>query len=319
MRARVPILAVALSIAVALLAVVTPLSTAHASQVSGAIFTTNADGTEVNLNQYPSKEAVYLDGGPGPGAPAAAAGLPDGTYVFQVTDPSGKILLSEDAAGCRQVVVSGGVFSSVVDFFVNGANCKHVTGDNTFTQVGSITVQLMPYSDTPNNGGVYKVWMTSVLNYQCPLAVRDCGFTAGSNVHGFAPSDSKTDNYKVKQAPIREIDTTFYNVATGQPIDGMSELWTDTLNATNVKWQYTNDAINVHHQAHVEGVEPGTHLITFYNQPGCTVGEVDTQFPGQIILQTSTLGPQTVSVSIPKTNNQTAMTWYLMVYCTATP
>ena len=39
-----------------------------ANPPSGAIFTTVADGSEVNFNIYPNKEAVYLDGGPGPGA-----------------------------------------------------------------------------------------------------------------------------------------------------------------------------------------------------------------------------------------------------------
>src|SRR6266542_4165096 len=79
---------------------------------SGAIFTTVADGSEVNLNQFPAKEAVYLDGGPG--APATAAGLDDGSYVFQVTDPPGKRLLSTDAARCRQFTVSGGLIIAVV-------------------------------------------------------------------------------------------------------------------------------------------------------------------------------------------------------------
>src|SRR5215216_2042015 len=69
---------------------------------SGAIFTTLSDGSEVNFTQYPSKEAVYLDGGPGPGAPQTAAGLDNGRYVFQVTDPSGKTLLSTDTALHRQ-------------------------------------------------------------------------------------------------------------------------------------------------------------------------------------------------------------------------
>jgi hypothetical protein len=91
----------------ALLIVAVPTARAHAP--SGAIFTTLADGSEVNYNIYPNKEAVYLDGGPGPGAPQTAAGLDDGTYVFQVTDPSGKTLLSTDAAICRQFTVAGGV------------------------------------------------------------------------------------------------------------------------------------------------------------------------------------------------------------------
>src|SRR5688572_33361344 len=115
----------------------TTVAMAHAP--SGAIFTTVADGSEVNFNHYPSKQAVYLDGGPGPGAPQHAAGLDDGTYVFQVTDPSGKVLLSEDAAKCRQFVVSAGIITSVV---VTG--CQHVTG-NDVDHPPAKTVQLVPY------------------------------------------------------------------------------------------------------------------------------------------------------------------------------
>src|SRR5205823_1103731 len=74
-----------------------------AHQSSGAIFTTLPNGQAVNFNIYPSKDLVYLDGGPGQNAPQTAAGLDDGTYVFQVTDPSGKVLLSSDVAACRQV------------------------------------------------------------------------------------------------------------------------------------------------------------------------------------------------------------------------
>src|SRR5690349_10149643 len=128
-------------------------SMASADAPSGAIFTTVANGSEVNFNIYPSKEAVYLDGGPGPGAPQTAAGLDDGTYVFQVTDPSGKTLLSTDPGRCRQFVVTGGIITGVV---VTG--CQHLTGldiDHNAT-----TVQMMPYNDTPNNGGVYKAWAT---------------------------------------------------------------------------------------------------------------------------------------------------------------
>ncbi len=109
------ILAVAAAVAI-------PLAVS-AQAPSGAIFTTVADGTEVNLNQYPSKEAVYLDGGPGPGAPQTAAGLDDGRYVFQVTDPPGKRLLSSDAANCRQFDVSGGIIVAVVP-----TGCQHGPG-----------------------------------------------------------------------------------------------------------------------------------------------------------------------------------------------
>jgi protocatechuate 3,4-dioxygenase beta subunit len=74
---------------------------------SGAIFTTTPDGSIVNENvHYEDKREVYLDGGPPGNAPSLAAGLDAGLYVFQVTDPPGKFLLSEDPARCRVVEVS---------------------------------------------------------------------------------------------------------------------------------------------------------------------------------------------------------------------
>src|SRR5215203_5187459 len=120
--------------------------------LSGAIFTTDASGVPVNLNIYAAKEDVYLNGGPGINAPDDAAGLPAGTYSFQVTDPSGKTLLSTDPVACRQFTVdASGVITSVA---ASGA-CAHDTG--TSGDDSGITVQLFPFADTPNNGGVYKV------------------------------------------------------------------------------------------------------------------------------------------------------------------
>jgi hypothetical protein len=111
----------------------------YASATSGAIFTTVSDGSEVNFNIYPSKEAVYLDGGPGIGAPQGAAGLDDGVYVFQVTEPSGKVLLSTDAAKCRRFTVAAEIISGVV---VTAGCVQHLTG--TDVDHGATTVQLMP-------------------------------------------------------------------------------------------------------------------------------------------------------------------------------
>src|SRR5512145_3275469 len=115
-------------------------ASASAHAPSGAIFTTLPDGSAVNFNIYDSKFDVYLDGGPGPGAPQTAAGLDDDTYVFQVTDPSGKTLLSTDPARCRQFTVSNGVISAVV-----ATGCEHQTGIDQ--DHGATTVRLMPYLD----------------------------------------------------------------------------------------------------------------------------------------------------------------------------
>ena len=202
---------------ISILTLVTATASA-APPLPGAIFTTTYDGGIVNENvHYEAKEDVYLDGGPGPNAPSTAAGLPEGDYYFQVTDPSGKDLLSSDHISCRKIHVNG---SGVIDTVYAGTNysysnkdkvwvaesCQHLQGiDIDHSELGAITVQLYPYDDTPNPGGVYKAWVTPVADY-----AGDPNFVPSDkqdNVngedyqpayyHGFIPSKSKTDNYKV--------------------------------------------------------------------------------------------------------------------------
>ena len=254
------------------------------AQLKGAIFTTVADGSEVNFNIYGDKNDVYLDGGPGPGAPQGAAGLPDGTYVFMVTDPPGKTLLSTDNAACRRFTVAAGIITGVVP----AGGCEHKTGNDI--DHGATTVQLMPFNDTPNNGGEYKVWVTPVGNYLCSgnLNTVDCG--AGK--HGFVPRYSKTDNFKVRVSAVREIDTRFFD-GNGNAIDGLTITWTDTNGASNNKHSYYNESLVVIHEAHVEAPENGTHYITIADQPGCTVGNV--YLNGNLLPST---GGQTVAVKV---------------------
>src|SRR5262249_43228122 len=97
------------------------LGAAAAGAPTGAIFTTDVSGSQVNGNLYAAKTDVYLDGGPGIAAPQTAAGLDDGTYVFMVTDPSAKKLLSQDAARCREFTVAGGIITGVVP----AGGCEH--------------------------------------------------------------------------------------------------------------------------------------------------------------------------------------------------
>jgi hypothetical protein len=305
-RAFGGVIAVVLIAATALVSATPAL--AHAP--SGAIFTTLPDGSAVNFNIYASKNDVYLDGGPGSGAPQTAAGLDDGTYVFQVTDPSGKTLLSQDPARCRQFTVADGVISGVV---VTG--CEHVTGLDV--DHGAVTVQLMPYADTPNNGGEYKAWAVRVDDFVAGCAalgvpngldVVDCGQTGG-NRHGFVPSHSKTDNFKVGDEVPVEIDTRFRDEANGGAlIDGLMVTWTDTHGASNIKWSEWLPQHFVFHEAHVEAVERGVHLITIADQPGCEVHEV--WLDGKLLAET---GPQTVAVHIK--NTQKALTIFIDVDC----
>ncbi len=296
--------------------VILALSLPVYAQLSGAIFTTDVNGAEVNGNIYTAKTAVYLSGGPPPGAPAGAAGLPDGTYIFQVTDPSGKVLLSTDDAKCREVTVSGGNISGVV---VTG--CQHATGKSVD---GEVTVQLMPYADTPNNGGEYKAWMTPLASYEngCSalgvadgLDTVDCGYDP-PDFHGFIASQSKTDNFKVKSGAANlEIDTRFYD-QSGNLILGLCEIWIDTLGVSNTICSEQNLLIGNPGLAHIEDPEVGVNQVVIYSQPGCTdfTGGV-SQYIGQGLQTTQTfVGPGPVTVDITIKNNTTGSI-VIDVYC----
>jgi len=145
-------------------------SIALAAPISGAIFTSDIDGN-VNVNHYAAKADVYLNGGP-TNDNCDAAAVDDGVYVFQITNPSGTVLLSEDDISVREFTVSGGVIVSANNHAVTPADC------------GGVRVQMIPFADTPNNGGVYKAWITRKSDYI-------------ANGNTFRNSDTKTDNFHV--------------------------------------------------------------------------------------------------------------------------
>jgi hypothetical protein len=182
----------------------------------GAISTTTADGTIVTEDaRYRHKAEVYLASGPGPYSPPTAHGLPEGDYFFQVTDPSGEHLLSEDHIACRRIHVNS---QGVIDFVYQGTNyirrklmwkaepCQHEFATHVdYSELGTTTVQLLPYDDTPDDGGAYKVWTTRVEDYigeppRCSgpsgCNVNGAGREAGA-FHGFIPGHSKTYTFRV--------------------------------------------------------------------------------------------------------------------------
>lgn len=170
---------------------------AIAGPVTGAIFTTLFDGSAVDYNIYDQKENVYLNGGPrSPKSPCTAAGLPDGIYYFQVTDPSGKYVLSYDSKGLnqddpeqRKVRVSGG-------YIVEYLGSTHGTSNGMKCNKATVTVQLYPFHDTPNPGGEYKVWLAPAI----------AGPNGSYVFGGFPPSQSKTDNFKAPGDDEGDID-----------------------------------------------------------------------------------------------------------------
>jgi hypothetical protein len=242
-----------------LITLVFTLQSTAAPPLPGAIFTTTSDGTVVNGNtKYESKCDVYLDGGPGPNAPPGAAGLPEGDYYYQVTDPSGKKLLSTDPVSNRRLHVSAdGVI--VAETGVGGP--PHPTGvDIDQAALGAITIQLanntcpLDFLDTPNNGGVYKAWITPVGD---PTEVDNpCG---PGCFHGFIPARSKTDNFKVgDKTPTFCLEVNKFRLKNDEliPLAAWEISVTDSLDVTNMFFTDLSGFVEIC------GLVAGTYTIT---------------------------------------------------------
>ena len=162
------------------------------SQVSGSVYTTDKQAEVENV--FKNKGSVYMAGGPGPNAGCSGNGLANGPYYFQVTDPSGSVLLTPEDISLRAVTVSGGMVTAASGRPTKNGQCP-----------GSKIIQLYPFGTTTSNSGEYKVWLTPAANYM-----------PGVGFHGFQPDFSKTDNFKVKGGkPVEQTiirGTIFYDI-----------------------------------------------------------------------------------------------------------
>jgi hypothetical protein len=125
------------------------------AQISGAINDTDITGTIVDYTVNPplSCDAVYITGGP---QNTHDAGLSPGAYYFQVTDPSGKIVLSTDSVADRTRAVA----TVNVKGVITGTSGAHLNVDFNPTS-GETTVQLWPFALTLSSGGIYKAWIST--------------------------------------------------------------------------------------------------------------------------------------------------------------
>lgn len=167
------------------------------SPVTGAIWTTDPHGERVNGNLYKNPRKVYLAGGP---HKKGSAGLPDGFYHFQVTDPAGKKLLSDDDLSDRMFTVEDG-------YIISSNPGTHDENDDTTRGCG-VVVQLWPFTFSRKNGGVYKVWVT-----------REDHYDSSHGCFGFIPSLSKTDNFKVGVAEVSKYFELWVTEGISEPPD----------------------------------------------------------------------------------------------------
>jgi hypothetical protein len=158
------------------------------SNFSGAAYTTNSSGAWVNENLYQVPQDVYVNGGPNN---ANSQGLPPNeVFYFEVTDPSGKLLLSTDSTNCRQVQTDA---NGRVAGVYTGDGCGHDVG-TTDVSNGALPVKLWPFNRTPNDGNEYKVVL--VRKTAPGVSVESDGFHLD-----YPRSATKTDNFKVVTFP----------------------------------------------------------------------------------------------------------------------
>jgi hypothetical protein len=135
----------------------------------------------VNCNIYDGKQYVWMNGGP---STADLGG--DGIYFFAVVAPSGQkdpndgssTLLSSDARIQRTFSYDSSLTPNVTQ----------LAGSPTHTQAGNL-VNLLPYNDTPNPGGVYILAICRLGDLGTPVASLPATVT---------PSACKYDAFKVR-------------------------------------------------------------------------------------------------------------------------
>jgi hypothetical protein len=260
-------------------------SPARADDDRGAIFTATLDGSPVKRQIYDSKCAVYLATGPGRHAWGRGKGLPRGEYYFQVTDPSGKQLLSTDPVANRRFKVVQGVIVS--------HSGTHPTGiDQKNWKFKAITIGLAgpncpsDYLDTPNKRSAYKVWVTPVEEFRGDPSQVD-NQSRKRCFHGFVPSESKTAVFRVEPAapsPPGACLTIRKELSSAEgaefvPTAGWEMTVTDPLGTENV---YDTDANG---EVQVCDLVDGKYVVSEESRPSITV--VDLTVNGLSVLPDS--------------------------------
>jgi hypothetical protein len=142
----------------------------------GSAFVIDRYGAHMPGNSFERLDAVFFSAGRG--VDCSGTPLVDGDYYFQITDPAGSVLLSNEPLADRKVRVSGGVLTQ----YLGSTHLASRKGT-----CGSLYLWLYPFLSTPYPIHEYKVWLTRVQDYD-PLL---------TNLFGFDPALSKSDNFRV--------------------------------------------------------------------------------------------------------------------------
>lgn len=189
----------------------------------GAVYTSDIDGSEVNGNHYDHAVDVYLTGGPCKGGTSLDAGR----YYFEVSDPSGKesLAVTGDPISHRVFTVDARGHVAAAAGSDHAVAAIPATAD---CRPGGSTMQIWPFKETPNHGGVYKLTVATAESVE---AAEDFKPTATSFL-GYEKLDAKTDVFKVTVTAATIPTTTATVVAPTSVTLGGSVTDTATVTGT---------------------------------------------------------------------------------------
>jgi hypothetical protein len=178
-------------------------SRAAGDVVTGAVTTTTnttVDGTghckngneAVNCNIYDGKDKVWLSG---------IDNLGPGTYFFAVLEPGGQGGNNNPNDGTPKNLsdLSPTTGTGAGDAYTNRVFTKNADGSITYNGThtfDSNEIRLMPYDDTPNNGGVYVMAVCAIGDAQ----LDEGGAVTGYDGYPVDPSKCKYDAFKIQAA-----------------------------------------------------------------------------------------------------------------------
>lgn len=246
----------------------------------------NANNIIVNCNNYDSKNDVYMTGGPSPGN----SGLSAGTYYFTVIVPG-----SESTAAWLDG--NAGNLSSPNDLYTNrtftvdAAGAITYGGNHITTVVDSRNlIQLMPYNDTSNAGGVY----TMII---CPIAKATNGDTNRAGC--------KSDNFRVQtkndDKPGFISGLKCYDKNTNGHCDPGEPLladWPIQYVAGPISFQTVTDASGNFSVSVLPGSYVFSEILPVNPSPWIQTGPTP---PSQAVIDTNTSGSASVTLNADKT------------------
>ena len=161
---------------------------ATATPIAGSISTFGPSGPQ---QLFTSKASVSFAVGSTATPCQSFAFVPDGTYVFQVTNRTGATLLSTDPASERTITVKNGVIASY-------GGTTHAVGPKT--ACGSLTIGLAPFNDAGSRDAGYVLWLTPLANFEGQPSQVDVVCGTGC-FHGFRPENSRAVFFRVEDKP----------------------------------------------------------------------------------------------------------------------